>query len=96
MHSMLQWISILPSLQALYNLAFMVEHNYSLDGIHWNHVRKEDIQQGNLTFASHLYRKYVKIYLLFLNLFILRQRVCKQERKKEKKKERKKERRKDE
>ena len=44
-------------LQAVYNLAYMVEYNYSLNGIHWNNVNKEDILQGNLTLAAALYEK---------------------------------------
>lgn len=43
--------------QAVYNLAYMVEYNYSLNGIHWNNVNEEDILQGNLTFAAALYEK---------------------------------------
>ena len=35
----------------------MVEYNYSLNGIHWNNVNKEDILQGNLTLAAALYEK---------------------------------------
>ena len=56
----LSQISIIEScfdLQAIYNLAYMVEHNYSLNGIHWTNVAKNDIVQGNLTFAALLYEK---------------------------------------
>ena len=35
----------------------MVEYNYSLNGIHWTNVAKDDIVQGNLTFAASLYEK---------------------------------------
>ena len=41
----------------MYNLAYMVEYNYSLNGIHWNNQDKDDILQGNLTFAASLYEK---------------------------------------
>ena len=44
-------------LQAIYNLAYIVEYNYSLNGIHWTNVAKNDIVQGNLTFAALLYEK---------------------------------------
>ena len=43
--------------QAVYNLAYMVEYNYSLNGIQWNNVDKNDFLQGNLTFAASLYQK---------------------------------------
>lgn len=43
--------------QAMYNLAYMVEYNYSLNGIHWNNQDKDDILQGNLAFAASLYEK---------------------------------------
>ena len=43
--------------QAVYNLAYMVEYNYSLNGIQWNNVDKNDFLQGNLTFAASLYKK---------------------------------------
>lgn len=43
--------------QAIYNLAYMVEYNYSLNGIHWRNVAKNDIVRGNLTFAALLYEK---------------------------------------
>ena len=45
------------SLQAIYNLAYMVEYNYSLNGIHWNNVDKDAVLRGNLTFAASLYKK---------------------------------------
>jgi len=43
--------------QAIYNLAYMVEYNYSLNGIHWNNVDKDAVLRGNLTFAASLYEK---------------------------------------
>jgi len=45
------------SLQAIYNLAYMVEYNYSLNGIRWNNVDKDAVLRGNLTFAASLYEK---------------------------------------
>lgn len=44
--------------QAVYNLAYMVEYNYSLAGIQWNNVDKNSILRGNLTFAADLYQRY--------------------------------------
>ena len=44
-------------LQAIYNLAYMVEYNYALNGIHWNDIDKDGTLQGNLTFAASLYLK---------------------------------------
>jgi len=34
-----------------------VEYNYSLKGIQWKNVDKNDVLQGNLTFAASLYQK---------------------------------------
>jgi len=44
-------------LQAIYNLAYLIEYNYSLNGIHWNDIDKDGTLQGNLTFAASLYLK---------------------------------------
>ncbi|XP_048588647.1 protein sel-1 homolog 3 [Nematostella vectensis] len=42
---------------ALYNLAYMVEYNYTLPHtIHWTDVRHAHAQTGNLTFAAAIYR----------------------------------------
>lgn len=49
--------SILCFAQAVYNLAYMVEYNYSLAGIRWNNIDKNSVQKGNLTFAAILYEK---------------------------------------
>lgn len=48
---------MLLELQAIYNLAYMVEYNYSLKGIHWNNVDEDSVLRGNLTFAASLYEK---------------------------------------
>lgn len=43
--------------QAIYNLGYLVENNYTLDGIKWLHFDLSHFNQGNLSLAAVLYRK---------------------------------------
>lgn len=43
--------------QAIYNLAYLVENNYPLDGFNWMHFHPSSVNPGNLTVAAALYRK---------------------------------------
>ena len=43
--------------QAIYNLGYLVEHNYPLDGLAWMHFYPSIVNPGNLTLAAILYRK---------------------------------------
>ena len=43
--------------QAIYNLGYLVENNYSLDGLDWFHFHFSTVNPGNLTLAAALYRK---------------------------------------
>jgi TPR repeat protein len=43
--------------QAIYNLGYLVENNYPLDGLDWMHFHLPSVNPGNLTLAAALYRK---------------------------------------
>jgi SEL1 protein len=43
--------------QAIYNLGYLVENNYPLDGLDWLHFHFSTVSPGNLTLAAALYRK---------------------------------------
>lgn len=43
--------------QAIYNLGYLVENNYSLDGLMWMDFYPYSLNPGNLSFAARLYRK---------------------------------------
>ena len=43
--------------QAIYNLGYLVENNYPLDGLDWMHFHFPIITPGNLSLAASLYRK---------------------------------------
>lgn len=43
--------------QAIYNLGYLVENNYPLDGLMWLHFHPSNFNQGNLSLAAVLYRK---------------------------------------
>ena len=43
--------------RAIYNLAYLVENNYPLDGFNWMNFHPSSVNPGNLTVAAALYRK---------------------------------------
>ena len=43
--------------QAIYNLGYLIENNYPLDGLMWLHFHPSNFNQGNLSLAAVLYRK---------------------------------------
>ena len=43
--------------QAIYNLAYLVENSYSLDGLNWLQFNLDNVNPGNLSLAAVLYRK---------------------------------------
>ena len=43
--------------QALYNLGFIIENNFSVDGIHFSNLKKFGKARGNLLLAKNFYER---------------------------------------